>query len=334
MVGTAFWWGLYLLVFSRDRRRVRNGVLLLIALYSSVALISRLVSTTLPLGDLLVLVAAFVVLLGIITLGVLMVANGLTMARKEGRSLGNLLSGIAGLALLGTPVAAVALVLTMNPLGIGAGALLTLVALHMGIAFLVFLGASIPYQLFPKQLRTTGLIVHGSGLIDGRVTPLLRGRLDRAVAERERLLAAGVDPLLVPSGGQGEDEMRAEGEAMAEYLLEEVGIPADRVRAETASRTTRENLTFSHRLLDEAGHQGPYIVATSRYHAFRAALLARRLGYADEAIGGRTTFYYVPSATLREFLAVMSYHKVWITVLFLPSLAFVALLVRAAALAG
>lgn len=328
VVGTVFWWGIYLLVFRQDRRRMRNGVLLLIALHSGVSLLAQLVSTSLPLGDVLVLVAACLALLGIFALGIFMVINGLTMARLEGRSLGNLLSGIAGLALLGAPVAAVALAMTMTPLGIGAGALLTLLSLHMGIAFLVFLCASVPYQLFPKQLRTTGVIVHGSGLIDGRVTRLLRGRLDRAVAERERLLAADVDVLLVPSGGQGEDEVCSEGEAMAEYLREEAGVPADRVHAETASRTTRENLIFSHRLLDEAGHQGPYIVSTSRYHAFRAALLARRLGYADEAIGGPTAFYYVPSATLREFLAVMSYHKMWITVLFLPSLAFVALLVR------
>ena len=33
LLGTAFWWAVYLVVFRQDRRRVRNGVLLLIALY-------------------------------------------------------------------------------------------------------------------------------------------------------------------------------------------------------------------------------------------------------------------------------------------------------------
>ncbi|MFC7374210.1 MULTISPECIES: YdcF family protein [unclassified Brachybacterium] len=332
LIWTALWWAVYLLVFRQDRRRVRNGVLLLIALNASVSLVTQLVST-LPLGNLFALAVGIVSLLGVLALGVFMVANGLTMVRKEGRSLGNLLSGLAGAALLAAPWIAAALVLTMAPLAIGAGALLALVSLHVGIAFLVFLCASVPYQLFPRQLSTTGIIIHGSGLINGKVSKLLRGRLDRAVAERDRLLAAGLDPLLVPSGGKGEDELRPEGEAMAEYLIDEAGIPADRVHAETESRTTEENVILSHRILDEAGHQGPYIVATSRYHAFRAALLARRLGFADEAVGGRTAFYYVPSATLREFIAVMSYHKVWNAVLLLPSLAFVALLVRAAFLA-
>lgn len=325
----AFWWSVFVLVFRKDRRRVRNGLLLLIAAHASISLVVRSAEATLPFGELMVLAGAMMTGLGVLALAVFLVTNGLTMVRKEGRSLGNLLSGLAGLALLAAPVAAVALVLTLNPWAIGLGALLTLVSLHLGAAFLVFLSASVLYQLFPRRLPTTGIIIHGSGLINGRVTPLLRGRLDRAVAEREQLLTHGIDPVLVPSGGQGGDEERTEAAAMAEYLVQEAGVPAPWVLAETESATTEENLVFSHRVLEEAGHQGPFLVATSRYHAFRAALLARSLGYADEAIGGRTAFYYVPSATLREFLAVLSYRKVWLVVTLLPSLGLVAAIVMA-----
>src|SRR5690625_7344724 len=103
--------------------------------------------------------------------------------------------------------------------------------------------------------------------------------------------------------------------------------------AETESATTEENLICSHRLLDEAGHQGPYLVATSRYHAFRASQLARKLGYEDEAIGGRTTFYLVHSATMREFIDIMTYPKVWHLVALLPSLVLFAIIRWAARLA-
>lgn len=334
VLGAAFWWAVSVLVFRQDRRRVRNGVFFLIAAHSTVTLMARSIESSLPFGELLVLASAVMVCVGVLALGVFMIGNGLTMVRKEGRSLGNLLSLLAGLALFAAPVAAVALVLTLNPWAVGLGVLVTLVSLHLGTAFLIVLSASVLYQLLPRRLATTGIIVHGAGLIRGGVTPLLRSRLDRAVAARQELLARGIDPVLVPSGGKGADEERAEGEAMAEYLVDEAGVPAQRVLAETESATTEENLVFSHRLLDEAGHQGPYIVATSRYHAFRAAVLARRLGYDDEAIGGRTTFYFVPSATLREFIAIMSYHKVWNLVALLPSLALTALIVRAALLAG
>ncbi|HLS73831.1 MAG TPA: YdcF family protein [Actinomycetaceae bacterium] len=329
VLAAGFWWAVFVWAFRRDRRRVRNGLLLLIAVHASISLVVRSAKATLPFGQLIGLAGAIMTVLGVIALGIFLVANGLTMARKEGRTLGNLLSGLAGLALLTAPVAAVALVLTSNPWAIGLAALLSLVSLHLGAAFLVFLAASVLYQLFPRRLPTTGIIIHGSGLIRGQVTPLLRGRLDRAVREREQLLAHGIDPVLVPSGGQGEDEERAEGAAMAEYLLQEAGVPPARVLAETESATTEENLDFSHRILEEAGHQGPFLITTSGYHAFRAALLARSLGYADEAIGGRTTFYYVPSATLREFLAVLSYRKAWLVVTMLPSLGLVSLVLMA-----
>lgn len=226
-------------------------------------------------------------------------------------------------------MAAVPLIATLHPLGIGLGALLALVALHLGGAFLVFLTASLLYLRFPRPVHTDGIIVLGSGLVRGRVSRLLRGRLDRAVAAREELLSRGRDPLLVPSGGRGAHEPRAEAEAMAEYLVQEVGMPVARVRAETRSRTTEENLILSHRLLDDSGQTGPYLIATSRYHAFRAALLARSLGYADEAVGGPTAAYYVPTATLREFIAVMSYRRGWNLAALLPGVALTALLVRA-----
>src|SRR5699024_3763059 len=151
LIGTAFWWGLYLLVFRRDRRRLRNGLLLLIALYSSMCTLALLVQSSLPLGGLRVLAAGLLEPLGVLGLAVCMVANGLTMLRKEGRSLGSLLSGLVGLALLGAPVVAWLLVSTLTPVGLGAGALLALLSLHMGLAFLVFLCASVPYQLFPEK---------------------------------------------------------------------------------------------------------------------------------------------------------------------------------------
>src|SRR5699024_11689298 len=116
-------------------------------------------------------------------------------------------------------------------------------------------------ELVRRRLARTGVIGHGAGRIRGQGPALLRSRLGRAVAARQDLLARGGGPVLVPSGGKGADEDRAEGEAMTEYLIEEAGVPAERVMAETESATTEENLIFSHRLLDEAGHQGPYLVA-------------------------------------------------------------------------
>lgn len=329
-LGTVLWWAVFIYVFRRDRRRIRNGALFLLAAHSTITLLLEVLATVFPFGIIAVLGLTILLIPGIITLAVVMIGNGLTMARKEGRSLGNALSLVAGVALLAAPAVSFVLISTLHPVGLGIGMLIGLVSLHLGLAFLVFLSASWLYLMFPRRFATDGIIVLGSQLIRGRIPKLLRSRLDRAVAARNEVLAMGRDPLLVPSGGQGPDEARAEGEAMADYLREEAGVPGERVVAETEARTTEENLTLSHRILDDAGHRGPYLIATSRYHAFRAALIARRLGYADEAVGGPTAAYFVPSAMLREFIAVMTYRRGWNLLALVPSLGLTAIVVLAA----
>src|SRR5699024_9068990 len=227
------------------------------AVYATVSLVLRFWATAIPLGDLLTLALAVMLLLGVLALAVVLIGNGLTMIRKEGRSLGNALSGLAGAALLAAPVVAFVAVGSLHPLGLGLGVLLGLLSLHLGTAFLIFFGASMLYQLFPRPLASDGIIVHGSQLIRGRVPALLRSRIHREGRERKMMWSRGVDPVLVPSEGKGSEEQRPVGEEMAEYLVNEAGVPAATVRAETASATTEENLIFSHRILDAAGRHEP-----------------------------------------------------------------------------
>ena len=324
----ALWWFAYLLLVRHDRRRVRSGFALLMAVHASSTLLAVLVFRGHPLGELLLLVAGALGLIGALALGLTVVVGSVAVSRWESGLLGRLSSALGGIALLVAPGAAVMLVATGTPPGLGIAIAACVVAGHMGVAYLVFLGATVPYQLFPPHRESTGIIILGSVLYDGRVPPLLRRRLDRAVTERERLLSLGVDPLLVPSGGKGDGFTPAESEAMAAYLIEVARVPADRVHAETEARTTEENLILSHRILDEAGLQGPYIVSTSRYHAFRAALLARGLGLDDEVIGARTALSYLPTATLREFVITMAYRVRWVLAALPVTVALTILLVR------
>lgn len=333
VTAVVLWWAAYLLLFRQDRRRLRTGLALLLAVHASILLLDLLICGERPAGEALLVAGGTLGLLGALALGVTVVVGAAVVSPLESGPVGRIISGLGGLALLVAPWAVLALVGAGTPLGAGAGIAGGVIAAHMGLAFLVFLGATVPYQLFPPRRESTGIIILGSSLIDGRVPPLLRRRLDRAVAERERLLEHGIDPLLVPSGGKGDEVTPAESAAMAAYLVGVVGVPVGRVRAETAAQTTEENLILSHRILDEAGHQGPYIIATSGYHAFRAALLARGLGFDDEVIGGPTVLSYLPTATLREFVITMSYRKRWIAALIPATVVLVTLLVRALLLA-
>ena len=88
---------------------------------------------------------------------------------------------------------------------------------------------------------------------DGTPTPLLRGRIDRAVAfEREQFMKSGRHAYFVPSGGQGSDEVISEAESMKRYLIEQ-GIPEEQIIKEDKSVNTLQNFEFSKKVIGEHG---------------------------------------------------------------------------------
>jgi uncharacterized SAM-binding protein YcdF (DUF218 family) len=259
-----------------------------------------------------------------VALGVALVINGMTMLRRERRSLANTLSLLVGVAVLG--------VIVVGVLAVRAGwlqlavVLLLLIApvAYIGSAFAAFLGWSLVYARIARRAATpAAVVVLGSGLVGGRVPPLLAQRVALGVEVQSEQRA----PVLVLSGGQGVDEPRSEGDAMAEYARQ-LGAPSDRMLVESVSTTTEANLTLSRTLLAESGVEGPVLAVSNDYHAFRAATLLRRLGIDGHAIGARTARYYLPSALLREFIALLRDHRVLnvtaLGILMLPVVAFVA----------
>ena len=273
---------------------------------------------------------ALLALIGIMVLlvGVMLVLNGLTMVRREGRRLSNLLSFLLGLAVLGAVgamVGAVSASLSTDSVEFVLGVIL--VSLPFGFlayGFLAYLLYSAVYQAITRResRRVVAVVALGSGLIEGEVPPLLASRLDRACQAYQAAVAAGGRPVIVTSGGQGEDEPRSEAEAMAEYLGEH-GVPAEAILTEAESRTTQENLANTAALLAERGISGPIAVVTNNFHAFRAAMMMRNAGLAGYVLGAPTADYYWPSATVREYLAILRDHfwfvVVSVAVLSLPA---------------
>jgi uncharacterized SAM-binding protein YcdF (DUF218 family) len=95
---------------------------------------------------------------------------------------------------------------------------------------------------------------------------------------------------------------------MARYLTER-GFPAGRLILEDRSASTGENLLFSKAIMDQQRPGARCVIVTSGFHAFRAAIIARRLGINGQATGARTAGYYWPGAMLREFAAVLYSYK-------------------------
>ncbi|MFC8599554.1 YdcF family protein [Isoptericola sp. NPDC057191] len=303
----AFWGGWLALSLRADRRRLRNGFLAIAVVYTGAGLVGQLV--TLAPGGATVLgwlaLALFGVLaLGLLALPVFLVVNGLTMVRRERRSLGNLLSLLVGLAMLAAPFVVVAPVVLNVPWALGLVVGLVLATAWLGFVFLGFVAQTLLYRRYAAGVPAHGVIVLGSKVVGSRVPPLLAARLAAGVAAARRLGADGSPVPIVPSGGQGVDEDRPEGAVMGEWLVAR-GVPADQVLVEDRARTTRENLTLGVALLREHGTPGPYLLATNNYHAPRAALEAMDLGLDVHAVGAPTAGYFFPSAYLREFVAVL-----------------------------
>ncbi|MCR5136603.1 MAG: YdcF family protein [Oscillospiraceae bacterium] len=142
---------------------------------------------------------------------------------------------------------------------------------------------------------------------DGSLYPLIRGRVDRAIAfVRAQEAATGKKAVLVPSGGKGTDEPLTEAEAMARYIREQ-GI--EELLVEDRSSTTLENLRFSRALIQsDAGQTSAPRVAfsTSSYHVYRGGILASEAGWNIDGMGSQTKWYFWPNAFLREFIGLLA----------------------------
>lgn len=153
------------------------------------------------------------------------------------------------------------------------------------------------------------IIILGCGIRkDGTLTPLLRGRVDSALKfEREQFESTGKHAVFVPSGGQGADEVIAEGEAMERYLLEK-GVEPERILREDESVNTFQNMKFSKHLIEKRCgdiKNKKIAFATTNYHIFRGYILAQKNGFHAEGISAKTKPYFFMNAFLREFIGLI-----------------------------
>ncbi|MFJ5138122.1 YdcF family protein [Streptomyces sp. NPDC088707] len=308
----------FLLFFAlgvrRDRRRFGNAVLLGLAVtFFGIGLLAGIEDAPPGVAETVMICGLLVLGLGPVVLAGLLTANGVKMVRKEGRSPSNLLSLLAGLGMFGVMVLAATAAATDSwALRIVVVTLL-LVLGYVSFLFVCFVGYSFLYGRMRIRRDADYVVVLGSGLIGGRrVPPLLASRLDRGREVHETLAACerrDGAPVLVVSGGQGPDEEVPESHAMADYLVER-GFPQGALVREDRSRTTEENMIFSKELMERDRPGSSCVIVTNNYHAFRAAILARRAGVDGQVVGSPTAAYFWPSAIMREFAAVFLQYKV------------------------
>jgi uncharacterized SAM-binding protein YcdF (DUF218 family) len=304
----------FLAAVAWEPRSFANAVLLGLALaLGGFALAERLADASGRADRLLLLLLLLAVALVPFALACYLVVNGITMLRKEGPRPASVLPALAGTAI----IAVIGLTAAAERTGSGRLSLLSTVAdLVFGyVSFMLvsYVCYAFVYGLLPRPGGAEFVIVLGAGLRpDGSVPPMLASRLDRGREVWDKLgkradataaSPAGAGPLLIVSGGKGGDEVRSEAAAMAGYLAGR-GVPEAAIVLEDQSRNTEENLRFSQAIMDRLRPGSRCTIVTSDFHAFRAAMIARRLGLRGQVAGARVAGYYRPGAMLREFAAV------------------------------
>lgn len=260
----------------------------------------------------LALIVFAVLLLGVYILLAFLILNTITIVRRERFSLAHILTMLLAALIIVYMIAATIISRANIPIWvriIWSGIILMI--LFFQVHIWVFLTTSILTNIFKPRRNLDYIIVLGSGLIKGQVTPLLRGRIEAAIRFAKTQQEKGRKlPYLVMSGGQGNDEVRSEAEAMKEFAVTQ-GYDEEKILTETKSRNTRENMKFSKALIDEhCGEQSCHLAyATSSYHLFRTGMYARMAGMHIGGIGARTAFYYLPNAVLREYIAYLAMYK-------------------------
>ena len=148
------------------------------------------------------------------------------------------------------------------------------------------------------------VIILGSKInSDGSLTPLLKGRVDKAIEfANKQFEENGKEIIYVPSGGKGCDEKLAEAEAIKNYLLEN-GINKSQILIEDKSTSTVENMKYSKAKIDKVNKKGKIIFSTTNYHVFRSGVIANYEGIDCEGIGSKTKWYFYTNALIREFIA-------------------------------
>ena len=307
---TVFFWlflaaiGLFALIYFWERRSI---FISLFALNIPVWALAWIISTgilenneILRLLSIAVAMVLFLALLsGPFVLIFTLYLNGFHVLKREGVHLHNFLSMGLAVALTFYLIIAPFVVQSLSDISF-----FNMVFIYVGFLVSYAIIISMLYttssfinlvNLFPGKLDY--VVVLGTGLIGDKVTPLLASRIEKGIAIYQKHPGSK----LIMSGGQGPDELMAEGQAMANYALEQ-GIPVEDIVIENQSTNTEENLRFSYALMKPGSR---FALVTNYYHVFRALLLARKLKIKCIGYGARTKFYFSLNAFIREFVGYL-----------------------------
>ncbi|CAN5687768.1 MAG: YdcF family protein [Gemmatimonadetes bacterium] len=127
------------------------------------------------------------------------------------------------------------------------------------------------------------IVVLGAAQYDGRPSPVLRARLDHAIALYREEMA----PTLILTGGVGVGDTVSEAVVGHRYMTR-AGVPASAILTERSGLRSVESLGAAAQLMQSRGLQSAILVSDP-FHMLRLRLLARRFGFRAHSSPTRTS---------------------------------------------
>lgn len=249
----------------------------------------------------------------IIVLSIYSIITNIVLIRKEGFKFSNLLGVILGIfSFLGLIGSQTIYMFTSKIISIDNEILLkkfidisvNIILTYFYTLILATLYCNIKAATHIPKYDKDFVIILGSKIkSDGSLTPLLKGRVDKAINfGKSQYEVANKKIMFVPSGGKGIDEVMSEASAMKNYLIDN-GFDETSIIIENKSINTTENMKFSKDKIDKIKKNANIIFSTTNYHVFRSGVIASNLGLNCEGIGSKTKWYFHTNALIREFVA-------------------------------
>ncbi len=142
----------------------------------------------------------------------------------------------------------------------------------LGIGWLVSLAVVVVWGRRDTAHPAGAIVVMGAAQYVGHPSPVLRARLEHAVA----LWRRGLAPRMVLTGGTGEGDTTSEAAVSRRFVVQQ-GVPDSAILLEAKGRTTSESLRAVAAMM-VAQRSDTVILVSDPFHMLRLTILARRFG--------------------------------------------------------
>jgi len=140
------------------------------------------------------------------------------------------------------------------------------------LTWLVSLGAVFVWERNDQARPAGAIVVLGAAQYVGHPSPVLRARLDHAIALWRRNLA----PTLIVTGGIGTGDTTSEAAVSRRYCMQN-GVPSNAILLENEGRTTSQSVAAVATLMKRLGRRDVLLVSDP-FHMLRLTIIARRHG--------------------------------------------------------